>query len=159
MFGLLTLLKRPVQRWSRHVYHRLLQWMRPTRHSLRAGTFSDMTRTKSDLIAENARDNESKFGSLYARVASGSRSLILPATVLPGEARDGPILAPGQNSAVLWRPQVAVSGTLRDEHKHKEFPRLFSLSSPDLRSSQKACSAPTLKNYSAEGDEPSPGLR
>ncbi len=54
MFGLLTSLKRPVQRWSRQVYHRLLQWMRPTRHSLLAGTFTDLTRTKSDLIAENA---------------------------------------------------------------------------------------------------------
>jgi putative transposase len=54
VFGLLTLLKRPVQHWSRQVYHRLLQWMRPTRHPLLAGTFTDLTRTKSDLIAENA---------------------------------------------------------------------------------------------------------
>jgi putative transposase len=54
VFGLLTSLKRPVQLWSRQVYHRLPQWMRPTRHSLLAGTFTDLTRTKSDLIAENA---------------------------------------------------------------------------------------------------------
>ena len=54
MGGLLTSLTRPVQHWSRHVYHRLLRWMRPTRHSLLAGTFTDLTRTKSDLIAENA---------------------------------------------------------------------------------------------------------
>ena len=54
MPGLLTSLKLPVQRWSRQMYQRLLQWTRPANHSLLAGTFTDLTRTKTELLAENA---------------------------------------------------------------------------------------------------------
>ena len=54
MLGLLTSLKRQVQRLSRHMYHRLLQWTKPTNHPLLVGTFNDLTRTRSELLAENA---------------------------------------------------------------------------------------------------------
>jgi putative transposase len=34
--------------------HRVLQWMRPTSHSLLSPTLTDLARTKSELLAENA---------------------------------------------------------------------------------------------------------
>ena len=54
MPGLLTSLKHQIQRGSRHLYHRLRQWTRPTRHSHLSGTCTDLTRTRAELMAENA---------------------------------------------------------------------------------------------------------
>ncbi|MGO8948391.1 MAG: hypothetical protein ACLQUY_12185 [Ktedonobacterales bacterium] len=48
----------PLKRQIRSCFHRLrqrlLQWTRPARHSLLGAPLTDLTRTKSDLIAENA---------------------------------------------------------------------------------------------------------
>lgn len=54
MSGLLASLSCPLQRWSRHLYQRLLQWTKPTNRPLLAGTFTDLTRTRAELLAKNA---------------------------------------------------------------------------------------------------------
>ena len=52
--ALLILLKRRFQRSFSRVQQRLLQWTRPTSRSLFVGTLNDLTRTRAELIAENA---------------------------------------------------------------------------------------------------------
>jgi putative transposase len=52
--GLLSSLKRSSQRCFGWFHQRLLQWTRPTSRSLLGGTLTDLARTKSDLLAENA---------------------------------------------------------------------------------------------------------
>jgi putative transposase len=52
--GLLISLRRPFRRYFGRLHRHLLQWTRPTSCSLLAGTLTDLARTKSELIAENA---------------------------------------------------------------------------------------------------------
>ena len=47
-------LKRQIRSCLHRLRQRLLQWTRPTRHSLVGAPLTDLARTKSDLIAENA---------------------------------------------------------------------------------------------------------
>jgi putative transposase len=47
-------LKRQIRSCLHRLRQRLLQWTRPTRHSLLGALLTDLARTKSDLIAENA---------------------------------------------------------------------------------------------------------
>jgi putative transposase len=52
--GLLISLKRQIHRCSRRMHQRLLQWTKPTNRSLVSGTLINLTRTRAELIAENA---------------------------------------------------------------------------------------------------------
>ncbi|HEY7413897.1 MAG TPA: integrase core domain-containing protein [Ktedonobacteraceae bacterium] len=54
MPGLLISLKRSFQRCFSWFHHRLIQWSRPKNQSLLVATFIDLTRTQSELLAENA---------------------------------------------------------------------------------------------------------
>lgn len=54
MAGLRSSLMRPFQRGLGQLQQRLITWMRPTSRSLLVGTFTDLTHTRSDLLAENA---------------------------------------------------------------------------------------------------------
>jgi hypothetical protein len=52
--GLLISLQRSFQRRFGWLHQRLIRWTRPKHHSLLMGTVTDLTRTRSELIAENA---------------------------------------------------------------------------------------------------------
>lgn len=54
MSGLLISLIRPFRRCFGRVHRHLLKWTRSTSRSLLAGTLTDLARTKSDLLVENA---------------------------------------------------------------------------------------------------------
>jgi putative transposase len=47
-------LKRQISCGLHRLRHGFLLWTRPTRHSLFAGALTDLARTRSELIAENA---------------------------------------------------------------------------------------------------------
>src|ERR1044071_9186481 len=52
--ALFILLNRQFQRSFSRIRQRVLQWTRPTSHSLFVGTLNDLARTRADLIAANA---------------------------------------------------------------------------------------------------------
>jgi putative transposase len=52
--GLLASFKRQILHYSRRMCQRLLKCTRPTNHSLLGGTLTDLARTRSELLAENA---------------------------------------------------------------------------------------------------------
>ncbi len=54
MSGLFSSLKRPFQRCFGRFLQRLVHWTRPTSRSVLGGTLTDLARTKSKLLAENA---------------------------------------------------------------------------------------------------------
>jgi hypothetical protein len=54
MAGLLISLRRPFRRCCGRFHQHLLQWTRPSDHSLLGGTLTDLARTKSALLAEHA---------------------------------------------------------------------------------------------------------
>ncbi len=54
MSFLLSPLRRQISCGLHQLRHRLLLWTRPTSHSLPGGALTDLTRTRSELIAENA---------------------------------------------------------------------------------------------------------
>ena len=54
MLGLLISLKRSVHHWPCSLCQRLLQWTKPTNSSPLTGALTDLARTKTELVAQNA---------------------------------------------------------------------------------------------------------
>ena len=114
MSVLLSLLTHQIRRCLRQLRRCLLQWTKPTTRSLLGGTLTDLTRTRAELLAENALvrqqlvilRREAQASNVYqvrstppAIAGAGRQELVTGA--LHCAARDPPQLAPPSVPLVL----------------------------------------------------------